>query len=403
MFDRAIVHMDLDAFFVSVECLRNSELKGKPLIIGGTSNRGVVSSCSYEARRFGVHSAMPMKMALKLCPQAKVLRGDMEAYSKYSHLVTEVIEDQAPVFEKASIDEFYLDISGMDKYFGCYQWTQELRQMIIKETGLPISFGLSANKLVSKVGTGESKPNGQLQIAYGQERPFLSPLSIKKIPGVGKATYQQLSFMGVRKVKVLADMPRTLLERTFGKSGGRLWEKANAIDHTPVVPYREQKSMSKERTLKEDTLDLDQIRSMIIRMAEQLAFELRSQERLSACITIKIRYADFNTYTKQKRIPYTAKDKDIMRIALELFESLYTRRQLIRLIGLRLSDLVSGSPQLRFFEDSEKDIRLMEEMDQLRNRFGVDAVMRASGVTDHRPRTADGTNQSDNGQRTADG
>lgn len=381
MFERAIVHMDLDAFFVAVECLRNSELKGKPIIIGGKSQRGVVASCSYEARRFGVHSAMPMKMALRLCPQAIVLKGDMDAYSKYSRLVTEVIAGDAPLFEKASIDEFYIDLSGMDRYFGCYNWTSELRQKIMRETGLPISFGLSINKLVSKIGTGEAKPNGAMKVPRGHEKPFLNPLSIRKIPGVGKVTYQQLSFMGVRKIQVLSEMPRTLLERSFGKSGGRLWEKANAIDSSPVVPFQEQKSMSKERTLKEDTLDLKKIRSMLIRMAEQLAFELREQQKLAACITLKIRYADFNTYTKQKRIPYTARDKDIMRIATDLFDELYTRRQLIRLVGLKLSDLVHGSPQLRLFEDSESEIRLLQQIDHIRHRFGENAVMRASGVS----------------------
>lgn len=381
MFERAIVHMDLDAFFVAVECLRNSELKGKPIIIGGKSQRGVVASCSYEARRFGVHSAMPMKMALRLCPQAIVLKGDMDAYSKYSRLVTEVIADDAPLFEKASIDEFYIDLSGMDRYFGCYNWTSELRQKIMRETGLPISFGLSINKLVSKIGTGEAKPNGAMKVPRGHEKPFLNPLSIRKIPGVGKVTYQQLSFMGVRKIQVLSEMPRTLLERSFGKSGGQLWEKANAIDTSPVVPFQEQKSMSKERTLKEDTLDLKKIRSMLIRMAEQLAFELREQQKLAACITLKIRYADFNTYTKQKRIPYTARDKDIMRIATDLFDELYTRRQLIRLVGLKLSDLVHGSPQLRLFEDSESEIRLLQQIDHIRHRFGENAVMRASGVS----------------------
>ncbi|NNE15297.1 MAG: DNA polymerase IV, partial [Saprospiraceae bacterium] len=240
LFDRAILHMDLDSFFVSVECLKNSEFKSKPLIIGGTSNRGVVSSCSYEARRFGVHSAMPMKMALRLCPQATVLRGDMDSYSKYSKLVTEVIADTAPVYEKASIDEFYLDLSGMDQHFGCFKWSKELRQTITRETGLPISFGLSVNKLVSKVGTGEAKPDGMKEIAKGTEKGFLSPLSVRKIPGIGKETYKKLSFMGVRQIKTLSEVPPRLLEREFGKSGRKLWEKANAIDRSQVVPYSEQ-------------------------------------------------------------------------------------------------------------------------------------------------------------------
>ena len=245
MYDRAVLHLDLDSFFASVECLKNSELAGKPLIIGGKSNRGVVASCSYEARRYGVHSAMPVKMALQLCPDAIVLRGDMDSYSKYSNLVTEVIAEDAPVYEKASIDEFYLDLSGMDKYFGCFSWSKELRQRIMKETGLPISFGLSVNKLISKIGTGEAKPNGTKAVERGVEKAFISPLPVKKIPGVGKKTYKKLSFMGVRSIKVLSEVPINLLEREFGKSGRHLWEKANAIDNTPVVPIVRQNRFQK--------------------------------------------------------------------------------------------------------------------------------------------------------------
>jgi len=378
MYDRAILHMDLDAFFISVECLKNSSFKGKPLLIGGTSNRGVVASCSYEARRFGVHAAMPMKMALRLCPQAIILRGDMDSYSKYSNLVTEVISEDAPTFEKASIDEFYLDLTGMDRYFGCFTWSKELRRRVIKETGLPISFGLSTNKLVSKVGTGEAKPNGAIEIQNGHERNFLSPLSVKKIPGVGKVTYKKLSFMGVRKIETLSHIPVRLLEREFGKYGKQLWEKANAIDRTPVVPYSEQKSMSKERTFTEDTLNIYYIKSMLMKMVDSLAFELRNSSRLTSCITIKIRYADFNTYTKQKRIPYTAGDNSLLRYAKEIFDRLYERRQLIRLIGVKFSGLVHGNHQINLFDDNSQSINLLREQDWIRKRFGADKIKRAS-------------------------
>ena len=194
--DRTIVHMDMDSFFVSIECLERSELKGKPLIIGGSSDRGVVASCSYEARKFGVHSAMSSKMAKRLCPQAIWLQGDMEKYSKYSGMITDIIADKAPLYEKASIDEFYLDVSGMDKFFGCFKWTGELRQYIIKQSGLPISFGLSANKTVSKIATGESKPNGQLQIPYGTEKSFLAPMPVRKIPMIGPKTSEYLNNLG---------------------------------------------------------------------------------------------------------------------------------------------------------------------------------------------------------------
>ena len=378
MFERAILHMDLDAFFVSVECLKNSAFVGKPLIIGGTSSRGVVASCSYEARHFGVHSAMPMKMALRLCPHAMVLKGDMDSYSQYSGMVTEIIKAEAPVFEKASIDEFYLDLTGMDKYFGCYKWSLELRRKVMKEAGLPISFGLSLNKLISKMGTGEAKPNGTKEIPQGKEKNFIFPLSVRKIPGVGKETYKRLSFMGVRTIKILSEVPALLLEREFGKAGQALWQKANAIDRTPVVPYSEQKSMSKERTFMEDSLDIRMIKNLLLKMVDQLAFDLRAAQKLTACITIKIRYADFNTYTRQKRIAYTANDTVLFQYAKEIFDSLYERRQLIRLIGVKFSRLVHGNYQISLFDDTEKAISLLEQKDRIRRRFGSGSIMRAA-------------------------
>ena len=370
--------MDLDSFFVSVECLKNSALKGKPLLIGGSSGRGVVASCSYEARRFGVHSAMPMKMALRLCPPAIILKGDMDSYSKHSSIVTEIIKDESPLYEKASIDEFYLDLSGMDQYFGCYKWATELRTKVIKESGLPISFGLSVNKLVSKVGTGEAKPNGTKKVDRGKEKSFLAPLSVGKIPGVGKQMSKKLSFMGVRTINTLSQIPIRLLEREFGKTGRNLWESANAIDRRPVIPYTEQKSMSKERTFSEDTLNLRMIKSLLLDLTDKLAFELRKDNKLTSCITVKIRYADFNTYTQQKAIPYTASDKTLAGHVLDLFEKLYQRRQLIRLIGVKFSKLVHGSYQIDLFEDTVEQINLLNEMDHIRKRFGANALMRAS-------------------------
>lgn len=380
MYDRAILHLDLDSFFVSVECLKNSDFLGKPLLIGGTSNRGVVASCSYEARRFGVHSAMPMKMALRLCPQAIVLRGDMDSYSKYSGLVTDIIADSAPTYEKASIDEFYLDLTGMDKHFGCFKWSSELRDTIIRESGLPISFGLSVNKTVSKVGTGEAKPNGTKHIPGGMEKGFLAPLPVKKIPGVGEQTHKKLNFMGVRTIETLSQIPIRLLEREFGKPGRTLWERANAIDPTPIVPYHEQKSMSKERTFTEDTLDITMMKNLLLDMSDKLAFELRAANKLASTVTVKIRYADFNTYTKQKNIAYTANDRILGQHVLDLFDRLYERRQLIRLIGVRYSGLVQGNYQINLFDDTIEHIHLMQQMDRIRRRFGADAIMRASGL-----------------------
>ncbi len=379
-YSRAVLHLDLDAFFVSVELLRNSSLRGRPLVIGGRSRRGVVASCSYEARKYGVHSGMPMRMAHQLCPDIMVLKGDMESYSKYSTLITDIVADSAPLFEKASIDEFYVDLTGMDKHIGCYKWSVELRQRIMHESGLPISFGLSVNKLISKIGAGEAKPNGMLKISPGRETDFIHPLSVSKIPSIGKATYKKLSFMGVRTVRVLSEIPVRLLQREFGKHGKSIWQKANAIDERPVVPYSDKKSISTERTFQEDTIDIPKLKSLLMGMVEKLSFELRDMQKLTACITVKIRYSDFNTYTQQKRIAYTANDKSLMRLATTLFDKLYQRRQLVRLVGVRFSHLVSGNYQINLFDDTEEEMRLLQTMDAIKRRFGAKAVVRASGV-----------------------
>lgn len=377
---RTVVHFDLDTFFVSVERLKNSDLYGKPIIIGGLSDRGVVASCSYEARRFGVHSAMPMKLARILCSEAIVIRGDMESYSKYSRMVTDIIAEKAPLYEKASIDEHYLDITGMDRFFGSLKWTHELRESIMENTGLPISFGLSVNKTVSKMATNEAKPNGELQVRRPEVPLFLAPLSIRKIPMVGKKTYQLLRSMGVTTISVLSEIPPEMIERVLGKNGIVIWKRAHGIDHTPVQPYSEQKSMSTERTFEQDTIDVIMLRQKLITMVEKLSFQLREQQKLTACITVKIRYSNFDTHTLQKHIPYTAFDHVLQKEALELFDRLYNRRMLIRLIGVRFSHLVQGSQQLNMFEDSEEMINLYQAMDWVRMRFGERLVRRAVGV-----------------------
>ena len=376
--NRAIVHMDMDTFFVSCERLNHSELNGIPLIIGG-GDRGVVASCSYEARKFGVRSAMPIKMALRLCPEAKVMKGDYELYSKLSHLVTEVIQDKVPLMEKASIDEFYLDLTGMDKFFGCYQWTQEIASAVKNETGLPISFALSNNKTVSKIGTGESKPEGKFQIRETEIQPFLNPLSVKKIPMVGDKTFQLLSRIGVRTIQTLSEMPVLILQQMIGANGKELWKKANGIDENPVVPYSEKKSISSERTFATDSIDVLEIKRLISGMAEKLAYQLRQEKWLTSTVVIKIRYSNFDTETKQHKIAYTSADHTLSRVALELFNKVYTRRMRIRLVGLRFTDLVHGNHQMNLFEDTEEQMSLYQTMDYLKNRFGKDALGRASG------------------------
>lgn len=375
--NKHIVHMDLDTFFVSCERLMDRKLNNLPVLIGGTSNRGVVASCSYETRQYGVHSGMPMKMARILCPNAITIRGNSLVYSKFSDMITEIIKEQAPLFEKSSIDEFYIDVSGMDKFYGCFQWAKELREKIIRETMLPISLGLSINKTVSKVGTSEAKPNNYMNIPDGYEKGFLAPLSVKKIPMVGDQTYHLLRSMGVEKVKTVQEMPMELMERVLGKNGIVLWKKAQGIDNSPVVPWQERKSISIERTFEQDSTDVNQMRSILISMAEKLAYQLRAENKLTACVSIKIRYSDFQTYSKQRKIHYTSLDSTLIQTTLDLFESLYQRRVLIRLIGVRFSHLIGGSYQMRLFEDSEKLIRLYQSMDRVRNRYGNKAIQRA--------------------------
>jgi DNA polymerase IV len=380
MQDRTIVHLDLDSFFVSVERLINPSLKGKPVIIGGTGDRGVVSSCSYEARAFGVHSAMPSRLAKHLCPHAIFIRGDLEQYERYSKQVTEVIADRSPVFEKASIDEHYIDISGMDKFFGSLKWTQELRQRIIRETGLPISFGLSVNKTVSKIATGESKPNGELEIPKQMVIPFLDPLPVDKMPMVGSKTGHLLRSMGVNTLRTLRLMPPEMLMRVLGENGKSLWNRANGIDNNPVEPYSERKSISTETTFQEDTTDPEKLNNTLVRMVEELGFSLRKQNKLTACITVKLRYSNFDTHTKQAHIPYTASDHILLETARNLFSKLYERRMLIRLVGVRLSHLVSGHPQINLFEDSTEMVNLYQAIDRMKKRYGESAVIRAVGI-----------------------
>ncbi|KFF17779.1 DNA polymerase IV [Flavobacterium hydatis] len=377
---RSIVHIDMNTFFVSCERLTNSELNGVPLIIGG-GDRGVVASCSYEARTFGVRSAMPIKMALRLCPQAKVMKGDMELYSTLSHTITEIIQEKAPIVEKASIDEFYLDITGMDKFYGSYKWTNELAQTITKETGLPLTFALSVNKTVSKIGTGEGKQKQNLEIPEHMVQPFLNPLSIQKIPMVGDKTFQLLSRIGIRTIQTLSEMPSEVLQQMIGKNGTELWKKANGIDNNPVEPYTERKSISTEHTFSQDTIDIAKLKRILVGMVEKLAFQLRSEQWLTSTVVIKIRYANFDTETKQCRIAYTSADHTLTRSVTELFDKLYQRRMRLRLIGIRFSGLVRGTYQINLFEDTEEMLALYQAMDKMKSRYGFDAVMRCAGAS----------------------
>jgi DNA polymerase-4 len=375
---RIIAHFDLDAFFVSVECINNPALKGLPLLVGGRE-RGVVAACSYEARKYGIHSAMPMKTAMRLCPHATVVGSSRGEYSRYSRWVTEIIESKAPLFEKASIDEFYIDLTGMDKYFQPYQWTIGLRQEIIDKTGLPISFGLAANKMVAKIATDEAKPNGYLHIPFGKEKEFLAPLKVNKIPGVGSHTHQALREWNIETIGDLAAQSADMLERRFGKYGGELWNKAHGIHHSEVVPYYEAKSISTENTFEENITNPERLMTELVRMAERVGYELRQDNKMAGCIAVKIRYPDFETTSKQTTIPYTFYDDELIPQAKELFNKLYRKGEPVRLLGVRLSELTDEAVQTNLFTDVSKKTELYKAIDDVKNRFGKYSITKATG------------------------
>lgn len=376
--DKHIIHMDQDAFFVSVEVRKDSSLIGKPVIIGGTSDRGVVASCSYEARQYGIHSAMSSRMAKMLCPHAIFIKGNMDAYSEASFEVTAILKERVPLLEKASIDEHYIDMTGMDRFHNTLQYVKELRATVIKETGLPISFGLSVNKTVSKMATNECKPNGESNIEQPQVRDFLNPLSIRKIPGLGEKTFIKLSDMGIKKIYTLAQIHPDQMNSILGKNGLSLLQKAKGIDHSPVIPYQEQKSIGTQCTFKADSIDVETINNLLTSMVMDLAFDLRQKNKLTACITITIRYSNFEDVTKQVAIAYTALDRTLILKTKELFRQVYQKRMLLRLVGVRFSNLVTGHEQIDLYSESQEQYSLYQALDKIRKRFGDQAIKLAS-------------------------
>ena len=377
---RYITHFDLDSFFVSVEALKNPELKGKAVIVGGHNERGVVAACSYEARKFGIHSAMPMKKAMQLCPHAIVLSGSRGDYSKYSRWVTEIIASKAPLFEKASIDEFYLDLTGMDKYFDPYKWSIDLRQHIIDTTQLPISFGLASNKMIAKIATNEAKPNGYLQVMPGHEKEFLSSLKVSKIPGVGQQIQQTLASLGITYIRDIETAGLRLLEQSLGNYGAELWNKSQGLHEGAVVQYHEAKSISTENTFEANTNDTVFLMAELVRMIDKISYELRKEEKLAGCISVKMRYADFTTFSKQTTIDYTLRDDEMIPVAKDLFYKLYDINKPVRLLGVRLSELTNHPVQTSLFDDAQKKSNLYKAIDDVKDKFGKTALKKARTV-----------------------
>ena len=374
---RIIAHFDLDSFFVSVEILNNPSLKDKPVIVGGRE-RGVVAACSYAARKFGIHSGMPSKKAFQLCPQLIVANSSRGEYSKYSRWVTQIIAAKAPLFEKASIDEFYIDLTGMEKFFNPLQWTINLRKEIMDETQLPISFGLASNKMMAKMATNAAKPNGYLQIPFGKEKEFLAPMAVNKIPGVGDHTYESLKAMGIFTIKDISERSIEELEERLGKWGIDLWHKSQGIHNGEVTQYHEAKSVSTENTFDENKTDNIFLMGQLVRMIEKIAYELRQDGKVAGCVAVKIRYPDFETTSRQTTIPYTCADDEIIPVAKELFNKLYKKGTPIRLLGVRLSELTNDAVQTNLFDDVERKTDLYKAIDNVKERFGKASVKRAS-------------------------
>jgi DNA polymerase-4 len=378
--ERKIVHIDLDSFFVSVERKFNPSLIGKPVIIGGSADRGVVASCSYEARKFGVHSAMPTRQALKLCPDAILIRGTHGRYSEASQQVTQIIHDSVPLYQKTSVDEFYIDLTGMDRFYDSYQLATDLRQRITRETGLPISFGMASTKTVAKMATNQAKPNGQLLIELGKEMEFMAPLPIRKIPMLGEKTCQKLYEYGIEKIGDLQRVELRFLEVVFGRAGQYIWEKARGIDFGEIVPHSERKSISTEHTFDADTADLKTLETILVSMTEELAFKLRKENKIAGCMAVKIRYNDFETHTLQEKISLTAAEHILIPGIKNLLKKAWTKNKKVRLIGVKLSQLARGSYQINLFEDNEEQIKLYQAMDNINFKYGDKTVCRASGM-----------------------
>lgn len=379
MQQRIIAHFDLDAFFVNVALLTQPQYRGQPIIIGGSSTRGVVSTCSYEARAFGVTSGMPMVQATRLCPQAILLNAGHGEYGKYSKLVTDIIAAHAPLFEKASVDEFYLDLTGMDTYYDVLQWTINLRQLIITETKLPISFGLASNKMVAKIATDIAKPNGYLQVQYGMERAFLAPLSVNKIGGVGASTYASLQAMGIHTIGDITKYSVEQLEEKLGKHGTSLWHKAHGTHLRAVTPYHEAKSISSETTFATDTCDVTFLQQQLIRLTEKVLHELRADDKMATSLTLKLRYKGFETTSKQVTITATWHDHDVIPQIKLLLTQLYRKGELVRLIGVKVSNLVLPVQQTNLFVNNQKLNNLYKAIDGVKDTFGKKILQRAGG------------------------
>jgi DNA polymerase-4 len=379
MSQRWIFHVDMDAFFVSVEELLDPGLNGKPVVVGGDPDgRGVVAAASYEARKYGIHSAMPLANAKRLCPHAVFLQGSHGLYGLYSERAFDILARYTPAIEKTSVDEGYLDMTGFERLYGHVMSTaHRIKTEIRQKIGLNASFGISSNKLVSKIASDCAKPNGILLIRAGYEKTFLAPLRIERLPGVGKVAQEKLRSFGVRTIGDLARIDREVLVTSFGKWGIDLHRKAHGISASPVEQSETVKSISREVTFDEDTIDMKLVKSTLFHLVEKVARALRSEQMQAKCIVLKLRYSDFKTVTRSVTLKDpTDIDKAIYENIDKLFQKAYTRRGRIRLLGVGVSNFTTATWQPSLFDES-KTRKLKDyyrSIDRIREKYGTDAI-----------------------------
>ena len=378
-FHSAILHVDMDSFFVSVELLERPELRGKPVVVGGRPDqRGVVSSASYEARKYGIHSAMPLRTAGRLCPHATFIDGHHEKYSEWSDRVASILAKFSPIVEMTSIDEAYLDLGGTERLHGPpLAAADKVLRSITQSTALPCSGGLATTRLVAKVASDQAKPRGLVWVAPGMEARFLAPLPIRKIPGIGEVTERALRALGIENVEELAAHRQEQLEKIFGQWGTALYRKARGGDSYEFLIDAEPKSISHNHTFAEDTSEVAAMESLLSHLSQKASKRLREAGLSSRTLTLTIRYAGFQTYTRSRTVEEPVRlDADIFAIFLELFREHRDPERKVRLLGVALSGLFHGAEQLELLEADrrEKLERLTKAADQLRDKFGFGSV-----------------------------